>query len=37
MVVFSSGMRLLKQSSVLNCSTSPGLAVAQGLLSFENA
>ena len=29
-------MRLLKQSSVLNSSTSPGLAVAHGLLSFEN-
>ena len=29
-------MRLLKQSSVLNNSTSPGLAVAHGLLSFEN-
>ena len=37
MVVPSSEMRLEKQSSVLNTSTSPGCAVQHGSLSFENA
>ena len=37
MVTSSVGMRLEKQSSVLNSSVSPGAAVAHGGLSFENA
>ena len=37
MVVFSSGMRLLKQSFVTNFKISPGFAVAHGALFLENA